>query len=72
MIRTKDVQTIVTEWLIAHGYDGLCGEGCGCRLADLMPCSQPSPGCMAGYESKCVCGDGCDFDMVLERPDKAP
>lgn len=54
-----NVQGMVKEWLEAHGYDGLYNDGqCGCKTADLMPCSSESVGiCEPGYESPCDCGD---------------
>ena len=33
------VEEIVKDYLGKNGYDGLCREGCGCRLDDFMPCS---------------------------------
>jgi len=41
---------IVRDWLIKHGYDGLCNSdyGCGCRLDNLMPCEELT-NCQPGY-----------------------
>ena len=35
-----NVGTIVREWLIRNGYDGLVSDRCecGCSIDDLMPC----------------------------------
>mgnify|MGYP006987954627 CR=1 FL=1 len=46
------LEEIVRDWLSRHGYDGLCypEEECGCGIDDLMPCSQPSLNCVAGYK----------------------
>jgi len=36
-----DVLRIVADYLVDHGYDGLCNagpEGCGCECIDLAPC----------------------------------
>lgn len=33
-----NVTDIVREWLLAHGYEGLCSENCGCDVDDLAPC----------------------------------
>lgn len=49
--RTWDVADIVADWLKTHGYDGLYddeGDGCGCRLGDLMPCGECNCACLAG------------------------
>jgi len=50
-----DIMTIVKHWLKANGYDGLCDDDveCGCQLADLMPCDDPSlVHCVAGYREE--------------------
>jgi hypothetical protein len=35
-----NVEEIVSEWLMAHGYDGLYDPECadGCHLGGLFPC----------------------------------
>ena len=44
------VKQIVQDYLTAHGYDGLYdGDGCGCRLGDLFPCTDSFSNCMPGY-----------------------
>jgi len=76
---------IVSEWLKENGYDGLCGDECGCILGDLMCCdSDMSLNCQPAYSRKCNqdkynCG-GCDgmgagggekyFCMTNEKPNK--
>jgi hypothetical protein len=47
---------IVTDWLIHHGYDGLCyledAQSCGCGFDDLMPCignGDPPCDCRPAY-----------------------
>ncbi len=52
MTNHRDVIDIVTEWLNAHGCDGLAnGEECGCSIADLAPCGHIGHGCMAASRS---------------------
>lgn len=49
-----NVQSIVTDWLLANGYDGLYNGDCkcGCDTEDLMPCDNPCAlYCKAGYKS---------------------
>lgn len=49
------IAEIVKDWLVAHGYDGLCNseQECGCRLDNLMPCEYPQEKeCAAGYAFK--------------------
>jgi len=56
---TMTIRKIVAEWLHANGYTGLCGDECGCSLADLMPCDGVDD-CTPGY----LHSDGCT------RPEK--
>ncbi len=46
---TRNVQTIVAEYLKTHGYDGLYdGDDCGCEVDNLFPCGlecNPYPYC---------------------------
>ena len=46
-----DVKVIVEEYLEKNGYDGLYHEDCGCFIADLFPCGEPSETCEPGYRS---------------------
>ena len=58
------VKEIVKEYLEKNNYDGLYCEFCGCRLDDLMPCSEASS-CQAGYAwncNDCANYDDCDYD----------
>lgn len=60
------VRDIVSEWLRANHYDGLCNPDseCGCDLADLMPCQ-----CV--NDRDCVCAyriveyDGAGEEVLL-------
>ena len=36
-------QDMVIKYLEENGYDGLCGDECGCEIDDLMPCEQCYP-----------------------------
>lgn len=64
---------VIKEYLVNHGFEGLCCEECGCGLDDLMPCSEPEnltdcepafmiPGCSES------CGEGCDFHWSTKKP----
>lgn len=44
-----NVKEICKDWLQTHGYDGLCNDECGCRIDDLMACSDMCESCEAGY-----------------------
>ena len=47
-----NLKDIVLEYLVAHGYDGLCNEHCGCRLSGLMPCEGVDiDACEPGYRA---------------------
>jgi hypothetical protein len=55
---------IIINYLKANGYDGLCGEECGCEFDDLIACDDRFAfDCVPGYKIKCMCGGGCDWDM---------
>ena len=58
MGQNVSVQEIVKDWLVEHGYGGLCDPGeCGCEVGDLMPCGYPSLlGCVAGYKGDAPAG----------------
>jgi hypothetical protein len=43
------VKKIVYEYLLSHGYDGLCFDDCGCKLEDLMPGECPNHNCIPGH-----------------------
>lgn len=46
-----DVREIVREYLVAHGYDGLClGCECGCTIDGLEPCDDGPWDCHPGYK----------------------
>jgi hypothetical protein len=59
-----DVKTIVREYLIKHGHDGLCNEDCGCGLDDFAPCGEgPYPDCHAAR--RLVMPESLDGDSVF-------
>jgi rubrerythrin len=62
----QGVRGMVATHLLAHGYHGLYNDdsNCGCELADLMPCTEPSPYCRPGVKKPCDCGEGCDWHIV--------
>lgn len=43
------IREIVTDYLKANGFEGLCREGCGCGLEDFMPCDEPDEKCEPAY-----------------------
>jgi hypothetical protein len=64
------LQEITATWLQENGYDGLflADTCCGCALADLMPCGEPSPFCEPGYLGEsCECGGDCRCGIYREK-----
>jgi hypothetical protein len=47
-----NVAEILKTWLIEHGYDGLCGDECGCGVDDLLPCDMGAQ-CIPAYKRVC-------------------
>jgi len=46
-----DVKAIIREYLEDNGFDGLCGDQCGCKIDDLAPCDgcHSISECVPGY-----------------------
>jgi len=66
-----NVIEIVGLWLTENGYDGLCGEECGCGVEyGLAPCGESCPECVAGYFWLCKdCdADPCEYRDFLGDP----
>jgi len=70
------VHDIVKKYLEENGYEGLCGEECGCELADLFPCGGDwALECVPGYKvpcdpEKCPNGGGCAWHMSPQKSEK--
>jgi len=47
------VNEIVIDYLRKNGYDGLCGDGCGCGLDDFAPCDEDFGNCEPAYKVRC-------------------
>ncbi len=47
------VKEIVKKYLEDNGYDGLCGEECGCDLPDIFACEY-AVDCEPGYKVPCI------------------
>lgn len=76
-----DVETIVKNYLVEHGYDGLVDPDheCACLVSDLAPCqrfhgySDTVVECIAGHlvtklPGSCdVHGDRCTWHIVAGR-----
>ena len=46
----KTLKDIVKDYLIANKHDGLCCDGCGCGIDDLMPCDDPRSWCCPAHK----------------------
>ena len=78
-----NVHKIIKDYLICHGFGGLCSPDneCGCEVSDLAPCDNAFPdGCEPGY--KVLCTEGCshegdhdvskgDWHIQVEKPENA-
>jgi len=68
-----NVREITEEHLKRVGAEGLCCEGCGCWMPDLMPCGELSCECAPAVRIKCddECerceGSGCMVPMPENR-----
>ena len=67
-----NVQDIVKEYLVAHGYDGLCNPdaGCGCVFYDLAPCGEWCSDCVPEYKHY-IPGDS-DGDWIVTTSKTPP
>jgi hypothetical protein len=62
----KPIEKIIAEYLIANGYDGLAGDGCGCLLDDLIPGGIDCDilNCVPGHRVSCK---GCKKEKELDE-----
>lgn len=65
---SNTVRDIITEYLIAHGYDGLYDDGgdCACSVEDIGSCGEMSPRCTGGFIGPDTTGEG-DFGIGPRR-----
>lgn len=55
-----NVREIITDYLKANGYDGLCTIGCGCGIDNLAPCDCCNiDECIPAHKKVCN-GDNCE------------
>lgn len=47
-----DAKDILIATLTRLGADGLCCDGCGCGLDDLVPCNSDPSGCVPAKKGK--------------------
>ena len=58
-----NVLKIVSDYLVANGFDGLYYDGCGCVVGDLEPCGEIRADCEPGVRRPCDCGGDCDWHI---------
>jgi hypothetical protein len=62
-----DTRDIVAKFLRENGFDGLCGDGCGCGIDDLASCSSESfLECTPAHKYKMDC-ENCDSACDLDE-----
>jgi len=59
---------IVEQHLTSNGFDGLCGDECGCKIGDIAPCGHLLTDCFPGYEVPVPEGDDYSFFMSIHKP----
>jgi hypothetical protein len=64
-----DVLSMVRDFLVSAGYDGLCADGgeCACKADDLAPCGEIQGSCAAGMLAPCDCGEH-DWHIQIGQP----
>ena len=64
-----DVLRIVADYLVDHGYDGLCWDDCGCGCIDLAPCGAMNPDCHPAYNHPATAKKNkCGIWMTPKKP----
>ena len=43
------VKDMIKAYLTEHGFDGLYGDDCGCKVDDIAPCGKIKGNCETGY-----------------------
>lgn len=62
------LKEIVKQYLDDNGFDGLCGDDCGCSKDDLFPCGEIQDECNAAY--RCNCDKSCGEFSQCFTPSK--
>jgi len=73
-----NAKEIVIEHLKKIGADGLCRNGCGCGIGDLVACGSDFSECVPAKLHKCTpgCdhffGEGTDYYQEMKDPTEKP
>ncbi len=63
------LREIIKKYLDDNGFDGLCGDECGCQIGELFPCEVPDvDGCQPGYKTKCQGIEKCPYTKECPEP----
>ena len=55
-----NLRGIIKKYLEDNGFDGLCGDECGCQTSDLFCCENPNMDvCQPGYKKLCPGENNC-------------
>jgi hypothetical protein len=65
-----NIKQMVEERLRKDGFDGLCCDGCGCRVEDLMPCGAPCMDCKPGHIRYGTFSDKKDTWVIVQEGKK--
>jgi hypothetical protein len=65
-----NLREIIKKHLEDNGFDGLCGEGCGCQTSELFWCEHPNmDDCQPGYKITCPGEDKCLISEDCPAPE---
>lgn len=65
-----NLREIIIKHLKDNGFDGLCGDECGCLKGELFPCGEGinMDVCQPGYETTCQGSDKCPYSKECPEP----
>lgn len=64
-----NLQEIIKKYLEDNGFDGLCGDECGCSIDELFVCESPDMDvCQPGYKINCPGEDKCPNSEECPAP----
>ena len=64
-----NLRQIIEKHLKDNGFDGLCGDECGCLIGELFVCECPDMDvCRPGYKKTCPGEDKCPNSEECPAP----
>ena len=61
------VKDIVILYLHQNGFDGLCGDECGCGIDEIILCEAYCMECQPAYKTECnpsTCNHPCNGQLL--------